>query len=85
MSDFDSSDSDDESENEEDEHINSEKIYTNSSRCVAHTLQFVVHDGLNKIKTEPVAKSALSKVKRILRFSYKGTTCSNALFDFIPP
>ena len=55
-------------------------------RCCAHTLQFVVHDGLVAINPDIRAKSALTKAIAVARLASKSSTFVN-LFpsEQVPP
>lgn len=83
----DSDDNESESENEDEDvthELNSEDIFENSLRCAAHTMQLVVHDGLEAINNERVS-SSLTKVRNIARLAAKSTAFAQLLQGRLPP
>ena len=60
-------------------------VFNSSIRCATHTLQLVVHDGIDGIKYDARARSVLAKCKRLARFCSKSVNDAYALAGHIPP
>ena len=65
--------------------VDCENCFINSIRCSAHTLQLVVHGGLEALKSDARAEGALLKVKKIAKFGAKRSNFAYSLSGHVFP